>query len=62
MLNLNYRMMISTKKQHIIMISEDHVTLKTDAENTDLITEMNYSSYKTSVYFYCIFKRAEEAR
>ncbi len=29
--------------QHIIMISEDHVTLKTDAENTALITEINYS-------------------
>ncbi len=26
------------------MISEDHVTLKTnDAENTDLITEINYT-------------------
>ncbi len=25
------------------MISEDHVTLKTDAENTALITEINYS-------------------
>ncbi len=24
------------------MISEDHVTLKTDAENTALITEINY--------------------
>jgi len=29
--------------QHIIMISEDHVTLKTEAENTALITEINYS-------------------
>ncbi len=24
------------------MISEDHVTLKTDAKNTALITEINY--------------------
>ncbi len=32
-------------EKHIIMISEDHVTLKmsNDAENTDLITEINYS-------------------
>ncbi len=30
-------------KKHIIMISEDHVTLKTDdAGNTDLITEIHY--------------------
>ncbi len=30
-------------EQHIIMISEDHVTLKTDADNTALITEINNS-------------------
>ncbi len=30
--------------QHISMISEDHVTLKSnDTENTALITEINYS-------------------
>ncbi len=28
--------------QHIIMISEDHVTLSNDAENSALITGINY--------------------
>ncbi len=42
------------------MISEDHVTLKTDAENTDLITEINDSSTAISdsnmfSQYYCVF-------
>ncbi len=35
-------MFIEHVNQYIIMISADHVTLKTDAENTALITEINY--------------------
>ncbi len=50
--------------QHIIMISEDHVTLKTgsnDAENTALITEIiifsnRYSHKKQLVYIIIIFQ------
>ncbi len=34
---------MNTKLKSILMISEDHVTLKTnDAGNTDLITEIHY--------------------
>ncbi len=40
-------------EQHIIMISEDHVTedWSNDAENTALITEINYSSTHITQFY-----------